>query len=94
MGVYYNPDEPAIIPDGFLAVGVKRYTGERGRLSYVLWEKQVLPILTLEVISERYYGEYESKLEDYQTLEILYYAIYNLFSGRRGKYRNRKRLEV
>ncbi|MFM6711733.1 MAG: Uma2 family endonuclease, partial [Microcystis panniformis] len=36
MGVYYNPDEPAIIPDGFLAIGVKHDTGERGRLSYVL----------------------------------------------------------
>jgi Uma2 family endonuclease len=24
MGIYYNPDEPAIVPDGFLALGVER----------------------------------------------------------------------
>jgi len=46
MGIYYNPDEAAIVPDGFLAVGVKHDTGERGRLSYVLWEEEnIVPIL-------------------------------------------------
>jgi Uma2 family endonuclease len=95
MGIYYNPDEPAIILDGFLAVGVKHDTGERGRLSYVLWEEAyIMPILALEVISEKYNGEYEGKLADYQTLGILYYAIYNPLSGRRGRFKNRERLEV
>jgi Uma2 family endonuclease len=95
MGVYYNPDEPAIVPDGFLAIGVKHDTGERGRLSYVLWEEAyIMPILALEVISEKYNGEYEGKLADYQTLGILYYAIYNPLSGRRGRFKNRERLEV
>jgi len=94
MGLYYNPDREAIVPDGFLAVGVKRDTGERGRLSYVLWEEKILPILTLEVISERSNKEYEDKLEDYQAIGMLYYAIYNPFSGRKGRYRNRKRLEI
>ncbi|MEB3336742.1 MAG: Uma2 family endonuclease, partial [Leptolyngbyaceae bacterium] len=94
MGIYYDPDQPAIVPDGFLAVGVNRDTGERGRLSYVLWAEPVAPILALEVISERYNGEYEAKREDYQTLGILYYAIYNPFSGRRGKHRHRHRLEI
>ncbi|GBL13573.1 hypothetical protein MTo_00864 [Microcystis aeruginosa NIES-1211] len=95
MGVYYNPDEPAIIPDGFLAIGVKHDTGERGRLSYVLWEEAyIMPILDLEVISEKYNGEYEGKLADYQTLGILYYVIYNPLSGRRGRFKNRERLAV
>jgi len=95
MGVYYNPDQPAIVPDGFLAVGVKHDTGERGRLSYVLWEEAyIMPILSLEVISEQYNGEYEEKFRDYQSLGILYYAIYNPFSGRRGRFKNRQRLEV
>ncbi len=95
MAVYYNPDEPAIVPDGFLAVGVKHDTGERGRLSYVLWEEQnMMPILSLEVISEKYNSEYEDKLVDYQTLGILYYAIYNPLSGRRGRFKNRQRLAV
>lgn len=95
MGIYYNPDEPAIVPDGFLAMGVKHDAGERGRLSYVLWEEQnIMPIFALEVVSERYNSEYEDKLADYQTLGILYYAIYNPLSGRRGRFKNRQRLEV
>jgi len=95
MGIYYNPDEPAIVPDGFLSIGVKHDTGERGRLSYVLWEEQnIMPIFALEVVSERYNSEYEDKLADYQALGILYYAIYNPLSGRRGRFKNRQRLEV
>jgi len=95
MGIYYNPDEPAIVPDGFLAIGVKHDTGERGRLSYVLWEEQnIMPIFALEVVSERYNSEYEDKLVDYQALGIPYYAIYNPLSGRRGRFKNRQRLEV
>ncbi len=95
MGVYYNPDETAIVPDGFLAVGVKHDTGEKGRLSYLRWaENNIMPILFLEVVSETYNSEYEKKLEDYQKLGILYYAIYNPFSGRKGRFKNRNRLEV
>jgi Uma2 family endonuclease len=95
MGVYYNPDEPAIVPDGFLAVGVKHDTGEKGRLSYLRWaENNIMPILALEVVSERYNSEYEEKLEDYQKLGILYYAIYNPLTGRKGRFKNRQRLEV
>ena len=95
MAVYYNPDEPAFVPDGFLAVGVNHDTGEKGRLSYVLWgEKYILPILFLEVISEKYNSEYEEKFLNYQSLGILYYVIYNPFSGRRGRFKNRQRLEV
>jgi Uma2 family endonuclease len=60
-----------------------------------LWgEKYILPILFLEVISEKYNSEYEEKFLNYQSLGILYYVIYNPFSGRRGRFKNRQRLEV
>jgi Uma2 family endonuclease len=94
MGVYYNPDEPAIVPDGFLAVGVPRHIGEMGRLSYVLWVEKIPPILALEVIAANYHVEYEEKFEDYQALGILYYAIYNPLSGEEGRHKQRNRLEV
>jgi len=100
MGVYLEPnlEEPEksrkIVPDGFLALGVPRYNGEGGRLSYVLWQEKVLPILALEIISKKYNGEYESKLEEYQDLGILYYVIYNPLAGRRGLYKNHQSLEV
>ncbi len=39
-------------------------------------------------------GEYEEKFLNYQSLGILYYVIYNPFSGRRGRFKKRQRLEV
>ncbi len=100
MCYYYeaNLKEPkkskAIVPDGFLAIGVPRLKGEGGRLSYVLWQEQVKPILALEVISKAYNGEYDQKLTQYQDLEILYYVVYNSLSGRRGRYKKHESLEV
>jgi Uma2 family endonuclease len=100
MCYYYeaNLKEPkkskAIVPDGFLAIGVPRLKDECGRLSYVLWQEQVKPIMVLEVISKEYNGEYEEKLRQYQNLGILYYVVYNSLSGRRGRYKKHESLEV
>ncbi|MCV3212820.1 Uma2 family endonuclease [Plectonema radiosum NIES-515] len=78
MGVYYDPDKPAIIPDGFLSLGVKRFIDEDLRLSYVLWSENKLPILILEVVSQIHRGEYSTKKEFYaKELGILYYVVYN-----------------
>ncbi len=100
MGIYYEPniEEPekskAIVPDGFLALGVPRRINGNGRLSYVLWQEKVLPILVLEVVSKKYNGEYDRKLQQYQDLGMLYYVIYNTSSGRRGLYKKHESLEV
>jgi Uma2 family endonuclease len=78
MGVYYDPKEPAIVPDGFLSLGVERRKSERGRLSYVLWEENnIAPQLVLEVVSSTYGQEYSKKLSKYAEIGVLYYAIYN-----------------
>ena len=77
MGVYYEPRKPAIVPDGFLSLGVERFIGEQGRLSYVLWEEDnIPPTLALEVVSKTYGGEYERKKDIYADLGIHYYAVY------------------
>ena len=77
MGIYYDPKQPAIIPDGFLSIGVERFVGENGRLSYVFWEEDnIPPILAIEVVSKTYGGEYERKKEIYADLGIRYYAVY------------------
>ncbi|QZZ20169.1 Uma2 family endonuclease [Leptothermofonsia sichuanensis E412] len=77
MGIYYAPEVPPLVPDGFLSLGVERFVGEEGRLSYVLWEEDnIVPILTLEVASKTYGGEYERKKKDYAELGVLYYVIY------------------
>ncbi len=88
MGIYYDPDLPAIVPDGFLSLGVERFYDEELRPSYVLWDENVIPILALEIVSQTYRKEYSTKLEQYAALGVLYYVIY---SSRR---RRKPRLEV
>jgi Uma2 family endonuclease len=77
MAFYFDPDDEPIVPDGFLALGVPRFTDENLRRSYVLWEEKVVPILTLEVVSRKRRGEYGQKKRNYAGLGVLYYAIYN-----------------
>ncbi|WP_366510787.1 Uma2 family endonuclease [Moorena sp. SIO3F7] len=91
MGYYYNPKQSAIVPDGFLSLGVQRWKtrpkGRQGRLSYVLWEENgVVPILAIEIVSQTYNGEYDQKKLDYADLGLLYYVIYDSdnFQPRKG----------
>jgi Uma2 family endonuclease len=90
MGIYADTEQPyrAIVPDGFLSIGVPRFKpqyGDRGRPSYVLWEEEgKVPMLVLEVVSETYRGEYSEKLKEYQDLKVLYYAVYNPDSLKKG----------
>lgn len=87
MGVYYEPKEPAIVPDGFLSLGVERRKNHRGRLSYVLWEEHdVVPQLVLEVVSQTYGQEYGDKQAKYARLGVLYYVVYNPDYSRRDKH--------
>ncbi|WP_375466647.1 Uma2 family endonuclease [uncultured Nostoc sp.] len=83
MGIYYHPDKPAIVPDGFLSLGVERFYDEELRPSYVLWDENVVPIFVLEVVSQNYRKEYTTKLDEYAALGVLYYVIYS--SRRRRK---------
>ena len=79
MGIYYDPKKPAIVPEGFLSIGVPRVKGinEDLRPSYVLWEEKKSPILALEIVSKTYRGEHITKGDIYaQDLGILYYVIY------------------
>ncbi|MBD2678533.1 MULTISPECIES: Uma2 family endonuclease [Nostoc] len=77
MGIYYDPELPPIVPDGFLSLGVERVFDDNLRLSYVLWEEKAMPIMALEVVSHRRRGEYTSKKKLYAEMEILYYVVYN-----------------
>jgi Uma2 family endonuclease len=81
MGVYHttgkNP-RVAIVPDGFLSLGVERLKAGKLRPSYVVWEENyIVPILILEVVSKTYGREYDEKMTDYAKLGALYYIVYN-----------------
>ncbi len=87
MGIYYNPQQPTdvIVPDGFLSIGVPRIIDSDLRLSYVLWDEQVIPTMVLEVVSQTRRGEYSQKKEEYANLGVLYYVIYNPLRKRKPR---------
>jgi Uma2 family endonuclease len=81
MAVYHTTGEDPtvpVVPDAFLSIGVERRKGGKSRLSYAVWEEAgVVPILTLEMVSQTVRGEYDEKMSIYAQLEVLYYVIYN-----------------
>ncbi len=90
MGVYHttgiNPRVP-VVPDGFLSLGVERKRNGKSRKSYAVWEEnQVVPILTLEMVSHSPGGEYDEKMAIYTRLGVLYYVIYNSEFWRRDQH--------
>jgi len=87
LGLYYDPKQPAIGPDAFLSLGVPRVRPSgKLRLSYLLWEERVMPQWALEVVSQKYGGEYDDKMRDYENLGVLYYTIYNPNHWRRDRH--------
>ncbi len=94
MGIYSEHLPEAIVPDAFLALGVPRRTAPHGRLSYIVRNEQgIVPIWVLEMVSQTYRQEYSHKKDDYATLGVLYYVVYN--PGQYGPKREQHdRLEV
>lgn len=89
MGVYFHPDEPPLVPDGFLSLGVERFYDENLRPSYVIWDEGGrVPIWVLEVVSKTRNHEYQQKKQAYARLGVLYYTIYAPLR------RKKERLEV
>jgi Uma2 family endonuclease len=86
LGFYYDPDQPAIAPDGFLSLGVEELDDENLRLSYVLWDEKIIPIFALEVVSKTRGKEYTKKFNIYQSTGILYYLIYAPLRKRKAKF--------
>lgn len=86
LGVYFDPERPAIVPDGFLSLGVERLNRKGGRLSYVIWQEGKPPILALEYVSQTYGQEYGTKMEQYARMGVLYYAVFNPEYGERKQH--------
>ncbi|AKG21747.1 Uma2 family endonuclease [Calothrix sp. 336/3] len=90
MAIYHttgvNPRVP-VVPDGFLSLGVERKKGGKSRRSYAVWEEnEVVPMMTLEMVSHSPGGEYEEKMAIYAQLGVLYYVIYNPEFWRRDQH--------
>jgi Uma2 family endonuclease len=77
LGIYYDPNLPAIVPDAFLSFGIERYRAKGLRLSYVLWEEQdIVPQWVLEIVSKAPGDEYAGKMLKYAQMGVQYYSIF------------------
>jgi len=95
LNLYYDPYHPKWYkrPDWYAVVGVPRFYEERElRLSYVIWQERVKPIVAIELLSpgtsNEDLGETEqggsppSKWEVYeQILGIPYYIVFNRYTN-------------
>jgi Uma2 family endonuclease len=93
LGFYYDPDQPAISPDGFLSLGVEEVDDECLRSSYVLWDEKVIPLFALEIISRTPGKEHTKKFKIYQSTGILYYLVYAPLRKRKAKFQLYKLIE-
>ncbi len=93
MGFYYDPNKPAIAPDGMLCLGVQPPATENLRSSYVLWQEKVLPIFALEIVSKTAGGERTTKMGVLESMGILYYLIYAPLRKRKAKFQLYKLVE-
>ena len=86
LGFYYDPNQPAIAPDGLLSLGVEEIDDEYLPSSYVLWDEKVIPQFALEIISKTPGKEHTKKFNIYQSTGILYYLIYAPLRKRKAKF--------
>jgi Uma2 family endonuclease len=90
MAIYHTTGQNVripVVPDGFLSLGVERQKGGKSRRSYAVWEEnEIVPILTLEMVSHTPGHEYDEKMEIYAKLGVLYYLVYNPEFWQRDKH--------
>jgi Uma2 family endonuclease len=86
MALYYAEGRAAIAPDAFLCLGVQDNPEDELRLSYLLWQERVIPLLALEIVSKSAGRERSEKMEIYQEIGILYYVVYAPRLKRKAKF--------
>jgi Uma2 family endonuclease len=86
MAFYYDPDKPAIAPDGMLCLGIQPPATENLRSSYVLWQEKVLPLLALEIVSKTSGKEQTKKKDTFESIGVLYYVVYAPLLKRKAKF--------
>ncbi|NJN49184.1 MAG: Uma2 family endonuclease [Alkalinema sp. RL_2_19] len=77
MGLYYSPDEPAVVPDGFLAIGVDRIKSETSASATSSGRNKSYPNSRSKLSPKNIAVNTAPKKDFYQQLGILYYVIYN-----------------
>jgi hypothetical protein len=82
VGLFYQPDEPPLVPDGLLSLHVRpprEDVGAKANRSCFVWLKGKPPEAVVEVVSNREGGEDTIKLATYARIGVTYYAIFDPF---------------
>lgn len=79
VGIFSSPDEPPIVPDFFLSLGVTKPTDRRPKRnrSYFIWEVGKVPAVVVEIVSNQEGEEEGYKKRRYADLGIRYYAVFD-----------------
>jgi Uma2 family endonuclease len=103
LNLYYDPRHPGWYkrPDWFAVVGVERlYEGWDLRLSYVIWQEGVNPLVVVELLSPgteaedlgqtlREVNQPPTKWEVYErVLRVPYYVVYSRYTNELRVFRN------
>jgi Uma2 family endonuclease len=86
VGVFHTSGMPPLVPDVFLAVGVRQNANmrEKANRSYFVWLRGKVPDVTFEIVSNDEGGEDTDKLRGYERMGVSYYVIFdplNLLKG-------------
>lgn len=79
VGLFISDREQALVPDMLLSLGVHfpEELWQKNHRSYFVWEYGKPPDLVVEVVSNKKGGEADKKLQDYASMGIAYYVIFD-----------------
>ncbi len=79
IGIFYDPDEPPIVPDVFLSldVSVAKDWWQKKNRSYFTHVFGKVPEVVIEIVSNKEGNEDSSKLQIYAQIQIPHYVIFD-----------------
>jgi Uma2 family endonuclease len=82
VGIFSAVKRPPIVPDMFLSLDVEvdRDFRQKSNRSYFVWEMGKPPDVAIEVVSNQFGNELDSKLRDYAAIGVSYYAVFDPFA--------------
>ena len=77
VGVFAKAENPAIVPDFFVAVDVTPPPElfEKRHRSYFVWEYGKPPDVVVEIVSNREGGELSTKVRSYERMRVSFYVV-------------------
>ena len=87
VGLFYNVNEPAVVPDVMVSLDVQlpEELWEKKHRSYFMWEYGKPPEIVIEIVSNRKGRELASKKAVYARLGIGYYVVFDPYKQLNNK---------